>query len=40
MHTHTHIHMCIYSDGLYMLSSGSGTIRRCSPAAVGVAFLE
>lgn len=26
--------------GLYMLNSGSGTIRRCGPVGVGVALLE
>ena len=29
-----------HCDGLYMLSPGSGTIRRCSPVQVGVAFSE
>jgi hypothetical protein len=27
-------------DGLYMLSPGSGVIRRCGPVGVGVALLE
>ena len=27
-------------DGLYMLSPGSGTIRRCGPVGVGVVLLE
>ena len=27
-------------DGLYMLGSGSGTIRPCGPVGVGVALLE
>jgi hypothetical protein len=27
-------------DGLYMLSSGNGTISRCGPVQVGVVFLE
>ena len=27
-----------YCDGLYMLNPGSGTIRRCGPVQVGVAF--
>jgi hypothetical protein len=27
-----------WCDGLYMLGSGSGTIRRCSPVGVGVSL--
>jgi hypothetical protein len=27
-------------DGLYILSSWSGIIKRCGPVGVGVAFLE
>ena len=29
-----------HSDGLYMLGSRSGTIRRCGPVGIGVALLE
>jgi hypothetical protein len=29
-----------YCDGLYMLGTGSGTIKRCGPVGVGVALLE
>jgi hypothetical protein len=28
------------SDGLHMLGSGSGTVRRCGPVGVGVVLLE
>jgi hypothetical protein len=27
-----------WCDGVYMLGSGSGTIRRCSPVGVGVSL--
>jgi hypothetical protein len=27
-----------YCDGLYMLSPGSGTIRKCGPVGVGVSL--
>ena len=29
-----------FCDSLYMLGSGSGTIRRCDPVEVGMALLE
>jgi len=30
----------ILYDGLYMLTPGSSTIRRCDPVQAGMAFLE
>ena len=32
--------LVLLCDGLYMLSPGGGTIRRCSPVGVGVNLLE